>query len=50
MTDTQYLDAEFCGHEYPEEGDEIHVAGDLVDMICLASPISTEENHNKESN
>ena len=43
MTETKYLDAEFCGHVYPEEGDEIHVAGEPVDMICLASPISVEE-------
>ncbi len=38
----QYLDAELCGHDYPEEGDAIHVAGDPVDMICLASPIGDE--------
>ena len=43
MTETKYLDAEFCGHDYPEEGNEIHVAGDLVDMICLASPIEIRE-------
>lgn len=35
----QYLDAESCPHEYHAEGDELHVAGDPVDMICLASPI-----------
>jgi hypothetical protein len=36
-----FRDAEFCGHEFPEEGDAIHVAGEPVDMICLASPIIT---------
>lgn len=35
----QYLDAECCPHEYPMEGDDLHVAGEPVDMICLASPI-----------
>jgi len=44
MTETrygEYLDAELCGHDYPEAGDAIHIAGDPVDMICLASPIPT---------
>lgn len=36
---TQYLDAECCPHAYPMEGDDLHIAGDPVDMICLASPI-----------
>lgn len=42
MTETKYLDAEFCGHDYPDEGDEIHVAGEPVDMICLASPLPAD--------
>lgn len=35
----QYVDAESCPHAYPMEGDDLHAAGDPVDMICLASPI-----------
>lgn len=38
----QYLDAELCGHDRPEEGDGTHVAGDQVDLICLASPLGGE--------
>jgi len=39
----QYLDAEICGHKYPAGGDETHVAGQEVEMICLASPIPDEK-------
>lgn len=31
--------AEQCGHDFPDEGDAVHVAGEPSDMICLASPI-----------
>ena len=35
----RFGDAEHCGHEFPDEGDAIHVAGEPVEMICLASPL-----------
>lgn len=40
--------AEFCGHEYPEDGDTVHVPGEPVDMICLASPLWPDHENRSE--
>lgn len=37
-----FRDAEFCGCDDQREGDGIHVAGEPVEMICLASPLAPE--------
>lgn len=36
---TRFRDAEMCGHTFPGQGDDVHVAGEPVPMICLASPL-----------